>query len=263
MTQAALANTQPVFEIQGKTVTFPVRVRDACAGIAAFVVASRAAARLVGDAFEIVDFFPGRTLFMLGCIDYRDNDLGDYNEVAMNFFVRARGERAGLPYLGAWREMAAGELPSYSWKMPVNQSFTRDAGAMIWGFPKTVERIDFDYGRDGRFGALLEMDGEKVFEIDMPRGGNRSQPENESVGYSYIDGVPHRTEFSQQVSDLGVRLGGSVAMTLGTHPAADDLRSLGLPKKPLMATWAGKMTMRFDPPEAIGEGQAGLTSISI
>lgn len=251
MTQPALASNEPVYEIQGREVTFPVQVRDACGAIAAFVVPSRAAARLVGDAFEIVDFLPGRTLFMLGCIDYRDNDLGDYNEVAMNFFVRAPGDRTGLPYLGAWQAMAGGALPSYCWKMPVNQSFTRDAGATIWGFPKTVERVDFDYSRDGRFGALLEMDGEKVFEIDMPRGGKRSQPETRSVGYSYIDGEPHRTWFTQQVSDVGVGLGGSVAMTLGAHPIAEDLRSLGLPKKPLMSTWAGKMVMRFGPPEAI------------
>lgn len=239
------------YEIQGRTVSFPVQVRDASAAIAAFVVPSAAAARLVGDAFEIVDFLPGRTLFMLGCIDYKDNDLGDYNEVAMNFFVRARGERGGIPYAGAWVAMVRGELPSFSWKMPVNQSFTRDAGAIIWGFPKTIERIDFDYSRAGRFHALLEMDGKKVFDIDMPRGGSRSQPPGSAIAYSYIDGAPHRTTFSQHASQLGFSLGRSVEITLGDHPIAADLRSLGLPKKPLATTWAGKMVMNFDPPERL------------
>ena len=41
------------------------------------------------------------------------------------------------------------------------------------------------------------------------------------------------------------------ALSPGTHPIADDLRSLGLPKKPLMATWAGKMVMSFEPPEKL------------
>ncbi len=236
------------YEIQGRTVRFPVEVRDAAASIAAFVVPSRAAARFMGDAFEIVDFFPGRTLLMLGCIDYKDNDLGDYNEVAMNFFVRMKGASKGVPYLGAWKAMIGGTLPSYSWKMPVNQSFTRDAGALIWGFPKTVERIDFDYGREGRFHALLEMDGKKVFEIDTPRGGNRAQPKGSAIGYSYIEGVPHQTIFTQHATQLGIGLGSGVELTLGDHPIADDLRSLGLPKKPLMTTWAGKMVMSFDPP---------------
>jgi hypothetical protein len=236
------------YEIQGREVAFPIEVRDASAAIAAFVVPSRAAERLVGDAFAVVDFLPGRTLFMVGCIDYKDNDLGDYNEVAMNFFVHKKGSARGVPYLGAWIAMVRGALPSYSWKMPVNQSFTRDAGAILWGFPKTVERIDFDYGREGRFRGRLEMDGEKVFEIDMPRGGNRSQPAGSAIAYSYIDGVPHQTTFTQHASQLGVSLGRSVEITLGRHPIADALRALGLPKKPLATTWAGKMAMRFDPP---------------
>jgi hypothetical protein len=69
--------------------------------------------------------------------------------------------------------------------------------------------------------------------------------------YSYIDGVPHRTRFTQQVSDLGIRLGGSVDIVLGRHPIADRLRALGLPKKPLVSTWAGKMAMSFDRPERL------------
>lgn len=245
------SDASPSYEIQGQTVTFPVEVRDASGAIAGFMVKSRAARKLVGDAFEIIDFMPGRTLFMLGCIDYKDNDLGDYNEVAMNFFVRKKGTPKGLPYFGAWRAMGGGGLPTYSWKMPVNQSFTREAGATIWGFPKTIERIDFDYSREGRFHGLLEMDGQKVFEIDMPRGGDKAQPAAPAIGYSYIEGVAHQTGFTQQTSDLGVSRGGSVEISLGTHPIADDLRALGLPKKPLMATWAGKMVMQFEPPQKL------------
>jgi hypothetical protein len=239
------------YEIQGQRVTFPVEVRDASGAIAGFLVASRAANRLVGPAFEIVDFLPGRTLFMLGCIDYKDNDLGDYNEVAMNFFVRKKGAPRGIPWLSAWKGLGGGSLPSYSWKMPVNQSFTREAGETIWGFPKTIERIDFDYSREGRFHGRLEMDGEMVFEIDMPRGGDKERPEAPGIGYSYIAGVPHVTHFTQQTLQLGARGGGGVELMLGSHPIADDLRSLGLPKKPLMTTWAGKMVMRFGPPEKL------------
>ncbi len=239
------------YEIQGQQVTFPVEVRDASGAIAGFLVSSRVANRLVGNAFEIVEFLPGRTLFLLGCIDYKDNDLGDYNEVAMNFFVRKKGASRGLPWIGAWLAMAKGGLPSYSWKMPVNQSFTRDAGATIWGFPKTVERIDFDYSQEGRFRGYLEMDGEKVFEIEMPRGGDKERPASPIIGYTYIEGVPHVTSATQTASQMGAGGGKEVEISLGSHPIADDLRSLGLPKKPLMTTWIGKMVMRFDPPEEL------------
>ena len=35
------------------------------------------------------------------------------------------------------------------------------------------------------------------------------------------------------------------------EPIADDLRSLGLPRRPLMTTWIARMVMRFDPPEKL------------
>ena len=247
-----MSAAQPVsYEIQGQQVTFPVEVRDASGAIAGFLVSSKVANRLVGDAFEVVDFLPGRTLMMLGCIDYKDNDLGDYDEVAINFFVREKGASRGIPWLGAWLAMAKGGLPSYSWKMPVNQSFTRDAGAIIWGFPKTVENIDFDYSKEGRFRGRLEMDGKLVFEIEMPRGGDKDRPESAMLGYTYIEGVPHRVSSTQVASGMGAGGGKDVEITLGDHPIADELRALGLPKKPLMTTWVGKMVMHFGPPEKL------------
>lgn len=247
------AATPESYEIQGQQVTFPVNVRDASGAIAGFLVSSKVANRLVGDAFEVVDFLPGRTIMMLGCIDYKDNDLGDYNEVAINFFVRQKGASKGIPWLGAWLAMMGkGEsLSSYSWKMPVNQSFTRDAGAIIWGFPKTVERIDFDYSNEGRLRGYLEMDGKKVFEIDLPCVGDKDRPASPMKGYTYIEGVPHSVSSTTTSSQMGAGGGKDVEITLGDHPIADELRALGLPKKPLMTTWVGKMVMEFGPPEKL------------
>ena len=80
----------------------------------------------------------------------------------------------------------------------------------------------------------------------------RSRPAGESTAYTTINDIPHRVGFSQATHGVGVKLGGSgVELELGPHPIADDLRSLGLPKKPLMTTWAEKMVMSFGPPEKL------------
>ena len=81
------------YEIQSQSVTFPVQVREAASGSAGFWVPSAAAARLIPDAFEVAEFLPGRALCTLVLVDYRDNDLGDYNEMAVGFMVRPRGQR--------------------------------------------------------------------------------------------------------------------------------------------------------------------------
>jgi hypothetical protein len=226
----------------------PCHVRDACSATATWLVGKRAAqALLPGPELEIAEVMPGRGLLSIACIDYRDNDLGDYNEVSIAFFVRKRGDHRGVPYLGAAADMMRGLLPTYILHLPVNQSFTCEAGRMIWGFPKTVDEIDFDTTGD-RARCIWNKDGQNVLKISMPIGGKRDFPEQTLWTYSYIDGALHQTSFASSAENLGVRMGG-VKLALGAHPIADELRSLGLPKPALMSMWMGKMRGRFEAAE--------------
>jgi hypothetical protein len=119
----------PVYEIQGRQVELPVFVRDASSGAATYLVSSAAARRLLPcDDFELAEVLPGRALASLAIIDYRDNDLGDYNEISVAFFVRPRGSSSGIPYLGSALDLFRQRLGTYIQRLPVNQSFTCDAG---------------------------------------------------------------------------------------------------------------------------------------
>lgn len=234
--------------IEGRTVTMPCVVRDACSATATWLVSARAAqALLPGPELEIAQVLPGRGLLSIACVDYRDNDLGDYNEVSIAFFVRKRGDRRGIPFIGAGIDMIRGAVPTHIVHLPVNQSFTCEAGRTIWGFPKTVDEIDFDTSGD-RARCVWNKDGQNVLKISLPIGGSREFPEQELSTYSYIDGSLHRTRFVSSAQDLGVRMG-RVKIALGAHPIADELRSLGLPKPALMSLWMGKMRGRFEAAE--------------
>ncbi len=233
------------YEIQGRNVTMPCHVRDACSATATWLVSSKAAQELLpGPELRIAEVLPGRGLLSIACIDYRDNDLGDYNEISIAFFVRRRGERPGLPYLGAMANMMRGRLPTHIIHLPVNQSFTCEAGREIWGFPKTVDEIELDTTGD-RARCVWNKDGQNVLKISLPIGGTREFPEQTLSTYSYIDGVLHETSFTSSAENLGVRMGGA-RIALGAHPIADELRSLGLPKPAMMTMWLGKMRGRFE-----------------
>jgi hypothetical protein len=225
--------------IQGKKITMPVVVRDAGSGSAMFMVSSEAVQKLIpGDAFRVVEAAPGQTQCVLVIVDYRDNDLGDYDEVGIVFFVHpANGgpEDAG----------------TYIYKLPVTQEFTREAGYEIWGFPKTVEDIQFEYS-EGRASCSLSMDGQHVFTLSLPRGEGVPAEETHPLGYTYIDGVPHRTETSMGSGSTLVTPGSDhIELTLGTHPIADDLRSLGLPAPALLSSWMEHMSGTFEAPEKL------------
>jgi hypothetical protein len=238
------------YVFEGVEVTLPVIVRKARAAAATFVVKAAAARSLLpNDDLAIMEFAPGRTLFTLGAIDYIDNDLGDYNEVSMAFYVRPRGAPRGIPYLGAWTDFLAGRASTYIHRLPVDQSFTCAAGRGIWGFPKSVEQIAFTVDGD-RAQCRLDVGGRHVLTLETRRHGRRTLADSAMTTYSYIDGVLHETAFRSGADGVGFSRGGALVV-LGDHPIADELRSLGLPKAALLTVWMERMRGRFEAPRPV------------
>jgi hypothetical protein len=226
------------YEIQGRTVTMPAVVRDASSGTAIFLVPTAEAQQLVGEAFELVEMAPGQTQLILGFVDYRDNDLGDYNEVMVVFMVRPRGDD----------DESAG---TFIYKLPVNQHFTCEAGCRIWGFPKSVEQIDIDY-HDNHVTCTLVMDRQHVFTLTVPRCKSTEDPppDMEMATYTYLDG-PTVVSFTTGGAAAMSPGPDGVELILGPHPLARQLRGLGLPAPPMMSTWMEHMHGSFGSPRKL------------
>ena len=223
------------YTIAGRTVTMPCVVRDASAGTAMFDVDLAAARALVPAPFVPVESSPGRCQLVVAVIDYRDNDLGDYLEVGITFFVTPEGGTAD-------------QAGTFITRLPVDQEFTCEAGRTIWGFPKTVEHITVDR-TDTSATCELHMDGELVLRLTLPRGGTDDMPPLPMTTYTLIDGVPHATAFSQGGTASQVVTGGDgVTLELGEHPVAKELAALGLPAAAQMSTWTEHMQGTFDTP---------------
>jgi hypothetical protein len=235
------------YVFQGREVTLPVVVRDASSSAATYLVDAAAARTLLrGPELDVVEVFPGWALFSLACIDYVDNDLGDYGEVCLALFVRRAGDAPLVPYAGNVVDFFRNRLATYIVHLPVDQTFTRDAGEGIWGFPKTVQRIDIADTQAHRT-CRLEMDGRHVLTATSFRGGRFSLPDMAMKTYSYVGGVLHETTFVSGATEVGFGLGGT-DVVLGDHPIADDLRRLGLPRSALMTVWMGHQHGRFEAP---------------
>ena len=227
------------FEIQGQTVTLPAVVRDASSGSVMFMVDRGPAQALIPDAFEVVEAAPGKTQLTLVIVDYRDNDLGDYDEVGIVFFVKPTGQPEA-------------PLGTYIHKLPVNQSFTSEAGCRIWGFPKSVDEIDFDYNGDSATCKLV-MGGQHVLTLTIPRGGDGTTEDTLAVGYTLIEGVPHQNEFVRGGTGEQTLPGGDgVSLELGDHMLANELRGLGLEgATPLLSAWTEHMRGSFGKSEKL------------
>jgi len=215
----------------------PVRIRDAAVGSAMFAVPATAAQDLIGYSGLTAAAWRGRAICSLAFIRYADGDLGPYHEFAVAFLVR----RPGMTGVGAF----------IHW-LPVNQTFTLEAGRSIWGFPKVLADIPLDLtSRIKR--CLVRLDGHDVIELalkpglKMPSGAGAPRID----AYSCLGGVTRRTPWTMAPTAARMRPGGAT-VRLGDHPIADELRQLGLDgAHALSSSTVGHLAMEFGPAEEI------------
>ena len=209
----------------------PVGVRDALAASATFVVPAATVGVWLPEGLTHVPAGPGRAFLLLTCVHYRDNDLGEYREVSIAVAAR-RGLRTG----------------TYIHRLPVDDEFSMAAGRGIWGFPKTVEKLDVDCrSRTASRGSgpatpARSCGSRSTSRARAPCPRRRSVPSPSSTGRC-ID-----TRFLVRANQFGVRRGHAETLELGTGDAADELRFLGLPKAPVFSMAMGRIQARFDAP---------------
>lgn len=233
--------------VDGREIAFPVVVRDASIATVTVLGSARGAREaLDGTGLEPVTPLPGRALWTVAAIDYRDNDLGTYHEIAIAVVVR----RKGRSRLGSAVDLARARLHTHITHLPVDQRFTYLAGRELWGFPKTIDQLDFDRVGD-RLQATWARDDQMILRLSTSASGRRRVPTTSLQTYTVMDGRTHVTDFTMGGCDGSFGSGLGVELELGDHPVADELRRAGLPGRPMSAIWVGRAEGSFGSPHAV------------
>jgi hypothetical protein len=222
------------WEIQGRRLEFPVRLTDAAAACAVYLVRTTRADRLVtGTGLHLVSI-AGRTPLVLMLVDYRAGDLGTYAEVGVVLLARHRG-RTGV----------------YVHQLPVTGAFTLEAGRALWGLPKWPAQAEMRI--DGRSATChLADEGRHVLTAAirtlpwrLPRAVPASlvalAPRADEVLTSPVRGT---------AGDIRVGFGGATVVLGSDHPMADELRAVGLPRRPLATATIGRLSFEMGPAES-------------
>lgn len=234
------------WEIRGRRLRFPVRIRRASAACASYPVRTSPVRELLAGTGLTPVSVAGRTPLFLVLVDYHHddlgvvNDLGDYDEVGVAFLVRHRG-RTG-PYVH---------------QLPVTSEFTMEAGRALWGLPKWLARAALHISPGAASCRLADADGRPVLtavlRAGVPLPG--TLPGTVTALAPHDGGVFASTV---RVRVGGVRIGvGGTSVTLGSgtpgsgtpgsgHPMADELRALGLPRRPLFTVVADRVSFEMD-----------------
>jgi acetoacetate decarboxylase len=236
--------------IAGTVLTMPVQIRKADVHTAMFSVDAAAAQRLIDySGLQVCQHRPGRAVVNLMLARYIDGDLGKYHEFGTCVMVNPPGSQArGL--------RALGDAAAFIHHLPVDQAFTLEAGRTIWGFPKIM--ADFTIRETGNFGFFsfdVGADGQHIAGIDFGRGLPvpslfTSRPQVLKT-YTYADGTTREVPWEMRVSGMRGRLGGAT-LRLGDHAYAQELASLGLPKRAMVSGTVGHVAMTFGDAQVLG-----------
>ena len=245
--------------IDGKPISLPLTVDDASMMMNVFLVDTATAQAMIADSgFRVVELLPGKAILQLLCVDYRVNPLGNYNEGAIIFPVLTPGEKKPFPFFGTLKRLASNSLGSYVYRMPVDQEFTTHGGRFIWGFPKWPTRVDFDFGDRRASGSFID-EGELVYSIAAKTGGSTEVKEQRAASLAIRDGRAWKTYGTNTGTGLTFSLGGEMPEIGDSHPLALELRSLGLPKKPIFTLSIKNTSMVFGGPEVVAIGESFST----
>ena len=227
--------------IAGTLITMPVKVRAANHHMAMFSVDADAAQRLVDySGLQVCRYLPGRAIVSLMLVRYVDGDLGQYHEFGTAVMVNPPGSTAHGP-------RALSDAVAFIHHLPVDQTFTLEAGQRIWGFPKVM--ADFTVREARTFGFEVSIDGHLVAGMDFSPGlavpSTFTRRPQVVKAYSHRDGVTRESKAEMTVTGLRGRPGG-VRLRLGDHHYAKELATLGLPKRALASASVHNVAMSWD-----------------
>ncbi len=210
---------------------FPILYYDATALLTFFWCELEAAQSFLDDTgLQATRFLNGRALAAIGWYEYRDTDIGAYNEVGVAIAVQPENRALRLPIMQFFYPAGRRTLGFYIIDLPVTTEIACAAGREMWGFPKFVAEIPLQFEKGSVSAAVLAPEKqEPIVSMNGRLGAGIPLPGMDLVLYSNKDDRLLRTEvitsgWLRTSPGNGLR----VETGPGTHPMADNLRRLGL-----------------------------------
>lgn len=224
--------------IEGHDFKLPLFYRDASSITAIFPAKLAEARRLLGHpSLQAAPLVPGVGAIGITSFEYRDTDIGPYNELAVTVLA-THGSRP-LPFVSLVEGLRTHTVHAYVRHLPVTTEIARVGGVEIYGYPKHVTRIDFR-ARKGRFETSLWDDGVRPIELSgpLPTGGRTGVPLR-YVTYTVKAGRPVEAQVLAFADTLAQtwRARATRLRLDPQHPVGAELGRALLTRRPVMLQW--------------------------
>jgi hypothetical protein len=141
------------FEIdfEGEKGKIPVFYRSTYGVFGFFIAKSSKVKELlptrIKEKFKVPELIPGVTFCGIAGFMYKDSSLGPYNEVAITFPVQQKPKIKSTAFiLNLLDSIVKGEFHVHVKHLPVTTKIAKDAGVIIYNYPKFIADIEFQNG---------------------------------------------------------------------------------------------------------------------
>lgn len=211
--------------LAGEAAKLPIFYYDGTAQTALFPARLDAVRRLLPDPrFVPARLAPGLGAVGVTCFEYRDTDLGPYNELAITVLLNDPRFASNLPGRALLASLHDKQLHAWVHHLPVTTEIARAGGVEFYNYPKFIGSIDFDQDGSRRTCRLGEGD-EHILSLDGPLIDTPRSGEVQLFSHLWMDRQPQSSEFKLNVLAGGRSLRPRVArLELGKrHPIAREL----------------------------------------
>jgi len=172
------------YEIEGRTVRVPVRVRDGDSWSAQFLVPASAAQAVVDPAgLHVLRLLPRRAALMVAFARYRDSDLGPYEKLGITLLVRRHDTSAGQA-----SRRGRGQIGIYMHRLAQSQPLAVESSRAIWGYPSFLADVQAT-ASNRRVVCSVVREGRQVLRIAVRQGGLLKLTDPNLPNYSLRDGI--------------------------------------------------------------------------
>jgi Acetoacetate decarboxylase (ADC) len=222
-------------DIAGQTVKMPIFYYEGGAIMALFPARYGELRKLLPDPrFVPARLAPGLGVVAINCLEYRDTDIGPYNELAVAVVLSEPAARPNLPGLSLAEALRRRQFHVFIQHLPVTTEVAFRGGVDFYNFPKFIAEIEFD--DDGRRRRCRLAEGqEPILTLSGERRPTAAAGEAQYFINLWMDRQPQGTEFKVNRLEFAATLRpDTTTLELAErHPIAKELRRLLVSHRPL------------------------------
>ncbi|MEZ4588378.1 MAG: acetoacetate decarboxylase family protein [Gemmatimonadales bacterium] len=214
--------------LAGEAAKLPIFYYDGTAQTAVFAARLSSLRRLLPDPrFVPARLAPGLGAVAVSCFEYRDTDIGPYNELAIAIILKDPRFVSNPPGRALLAGLRDKQLHAWVQHLPVTTEIARAGGVELYGYPKFIGAIEFEE-RSGRRRCRLGEGDEHILSLNGPLIPAGGQGETQIFSHLWMSRQPQSAEFKLNVLAGGRALRpGMARLNLGDrHPIARELDGL-------------------------------------